>query len=64
MAEEKSWSEKRKTVEWEDTVKFLGTMGLPEHKLTLTRKDVESGRVGGYNDEGLYARHGKHMTSM
>jgi hypothetical protein len=33
-------------------------MGLPEHKLTLTRADIESGRVGGYNDEGLYARHG------
>jgi glycerol-3-phosphate dehydrogenase len=36
-------------------------MGLPKNKLTLTRKDVESGKVGKYSDEEyhLYARHGK-----
>jgi hypothetical protein len=33
-------------------------MGLAQHKLTLTREDVESGRVGGRDDDGLYARHG------
>jgi glycerol-3-phosphate dehydrogenase len=34
---------------------------LPKGKLSLTRKDVESGKVGKYTDEeyNLYARHGK-----
>jgi glycerol-3-phosphate dehydrogenase len=36
-------------------------MGLPKNKLSLTRKDVESGHVGKYTDEDyhLYARHDK-----
>jgi glycerol-3-phosphate dehydrogenase len=36
-------------------------MGLPKNKLSLTRKDVESGKVGKYTDEEyqLYARHDK-----
>lgn len=60
MAEELSWSAKRKEREFSDAVKFLGSMGLPKNKLNLTRKDVESGRVGRYADEEyhLYARHG------
>ena len=59
MAEEHQWSEKRKAFEWTDAVQYLGTMGLQPHKLSLTRADVENGQVGGYDDEGLYARHGK-----
>lgn len=61
MAEELKWDSKRKDREWKDTVQFLGSMGLPKGKLSLTRKDVEEGKVGKYEDEEyhLYARHGK-----
>lgn len=61
MAEELNWSARRKDDEWAAAVRFLGSMGLPKQKLSLTRKDVESGRVGKYVDEEyqLYARHGK-----
>jgi glycerol-3-phosphate dehydrogenase len=61
MSEELHWDSKRKEWEWKNTVKFLGSMGLPKGKLSLTRKDVESGRVGTYTDEEyhLYARHGE-----
>ncbi|KAF2178086.1 glycerol-3-phosphate dehydrogenase mitochondrial precursor [Zopfia rhizophila CBS 207.26] len=61
MSEELQWDSKRKEREWKDAVAYLGSMGLPKGKLTLTRKDVESGRVGKYADEEyqLYARHDK-----
>jgi glycerol-3-phosphate dehydrogenase len=61
MAEELKWSSSRKETEWKNSVAFLASMGLPKNKLGLTRKDVESGRVGKYADEEyhLYARHGK-----
>ncbi|KAF2269276.1 glycerol-3-phosphate dehydrogenase mitochondrial precursor [Lojkania enalia] len=61
MAVELKWDSKRKDLEWKETVKFLGSMGLPKGKLSLTRKEVESGRVGKYADEEyhLYARHDK-----
>ena len=61
MGEELHWSKARKAQEWTDTVKFLGSMGLPKGKLDLSREDVEAGRVGKYTDEeyGLYARHGE-----
>ncbi|KAJ4294278.1 mitochondrial glycerol-3-phosphate dehydrogenase [Kalmusia sp. IMI 367209] len=61
MGEELKWDAKRKEREWKESVKFLGSMGLPKNKLSLTRKDVESGRVGKYTDEEyhLYARHDK-----
>lgn len=61
MAEELHWNSTRKAKEWEDGVQFLGSMGLPKNKLSLTRKDVEAGRVGKYEDEeyGMYARHDK-----
>lgn len=58
MAEEHKWSKQRQEYEWTDAVKFLETMGLAKHKLSLTRADIESGKVGGY-DEALYARHDK-----
>ncbi|CAI6338665.1 unnamed protein product [Periconia digitata] len=63
MSEELNWDAKRKEREWVDTVKYLGSMGLPKSKLNLTRKDVENGRVGKYLDEeyDLYARHGKYL---
>jgi glycerol-3-phosphate dehydrogenase len=61
MSEELKWDSKRKEREWRESVEFLGSMGLPKGKLTLTRHDVESGRVGKYEDEEyqLYARHGE-----
>ncbi|KAF2737313.1 DAO-domain-containing protein [Polyplosphaeria fusca] len=61
MSKELHWDNKRKEHEWNNTVKFLGSMGLPKGKLSLTRKDVEGGRVGTYTDEEyhLYARHDK-----
>lgn len=61
MSEELDWDGKRKEREWNEAVKYLGSMGLPKNKLALTRKEVESGRVGKYADEEyhLYARHGK-----
>lgn len=61
MAEELGWNQTRKDREWTDTVAFLGSMGLPKGKLSLTRKEVEGGEVGKYADEefGYYARHDK-----
>lgn len=61
MAEELHWNSTRKAKEWEDGVQFLGSMGLPKGKLSLTRKEVEAGKVGRYEDEeyGMYARHDK-----
>ena len=48
MAEELRWDARRQDREWEDAVAYLGSMGLPRAKLTLSRKDVESGKVGLY----------------
>ncbi|KAK4988843.1 mitochondrial glycerol-3-phosphate dehydrogenase [Elasticomyces elasticus] len=64
MAEELDWNNHRKEEEWKHAVGFLGSMGLPKGKLRLSRKDVEEGRVGKYEDEeyGPYARHGKLYT--
>ena len=64
MAEELKWDAKRKDTEFKNSVRYLGSMGLPKNKLSLTRKDVESGHVGKYTDEEyqLYARHGESST--
>ena len=61
MAEELKWDKKRKDVEWKDTVQFLASMGLAKSKLSVTRKDVESGRAGEYDEHErkLYSRHGE-----
>ena len=61
MAEELDWDSKRKDLEWRDTVKFLASMGLPKSKLSMTRRDVESGKAGFASDyeRKLYSRHGK-----
>lgn len=60
MAEELKWDGKRKDVEWKETVQFLASMGLAKSKLGVTRKDVESGRAGEYDEHErrLYSRHG------
>lgn len=60
MAEELHWDGKRKEVEWKDGVQFLASMGLAKSKLDVTRKDVESGKAGKYDEHErkLYSRHG------
>ncbi|KIX03910.1 uncharacterized protein Z518_07463 [Rhinocladiella mackenziei CBS 650.93] len=45
MAEELNWSEKRKEVEWKDTVAFLASMGLPNDMLQITREEVLDGMM-------------------
>jgi glycerol-3-phosphate dehydrogenase len=66
MAEELKWDSKRKEVEWKDSVAFLASMGLPKSKLTVSRKDVESGRAGFADDweRKLYSRYGKLCTLL
>lgn len=44
MAEELKWDEKRKSLEWKDTVQFLTSMGLPQSYVNVTRKEVEEGK--------------------
>jgi glycerol-3-phosphate dehydrogenase len=60
MAEELHWDSKRKDLEWKESVQFLGSMGLPKSKLSLTRKDVESGKAGFATEyeRKLYSRYG------
>jgi len=59
MGEELRWSRQRKEVEWKESVHFLASMGLPKSKLNVTRKDVESGKVGFASEyeRKLYSRH-------
>ncbi|EXJ70307.1 glycerol-3-phosphate dehydrogenase [Cladophialophora psammophila CBS 110553] len=59
MAEELKWDNKRKDLEWKESVAFLASMGLPRSKLNVSRKDVESGKAG-FADEyerKLYSRY-------
>jgi glycerol-3-phosphate dehydrogenase len=51
MSEELGWDKKRQDREWKDSVQFLASMGLPKTKLSLSRKDVEGGKVGDYPGE-------------
>lgn len=44
MAEELGWDSNRKTLEFERTVQFLASMGLPQTMLNVTRQEVESGK--------------------
>ena len=61
MSEELHWNQARKAKEWKDAVRFLASMGLPKSKLNSTRKDVESGRAGQFDEHELklYSRHDK-----
>ncbi|KAG5988093.1 hypothetical protein E4U54_004770 [Claviceps lovelessii] len=40
LAEELGWTEARKRAEWTATVAFLRSMGLEEHEMGVSRKDV------------------------
>lgn len=59
MAQELKWDSNRKEVEWKDSVQFLASMGLPKSKLSVTRKDVESGKATFESEyeRKLYSRH-------
>ena len=61
MSTELGWNHTRQNCEWDEAVRFLRSMGLPENKMSLTRQQVERGDVGKYADEefGMYARHDK-----
>lgn len=61
MAGELNWDNRRKDREWKDTVQFLASMGLAKSKLSVTRKDVESGKAAEYDEHErkLYSRHGQ-----
>ncbi|RKF74926.1 Glycerol-3-phosphate dehydrogenase, mitochondrial [Golovinomyces cichoracearum] len=45
MASELKWDKQRKDVEWQDTLTFLESMGLPKSMLDVTRKQVENGML-------------------
>lgn len=55
MGRELQWSEDRKEREWTQTVRFLGTMGLPANMMGITKEDVLGGRMG----QGFVPRKGR-----
>jgi glycerol-3-phosphate dehydrogenase len=55
MGRELRWSKDRKEREWTQTVRFLGTMGLPTNLMGFTKEDVLSGRMG----QGFVPRKGR-----
>ena len=66
MAEELHWDRHRKEREWRDSVQFLESMGLAKSKLGVTRKDVESGKAGEYDEHerSLYSRYGSFVNFL
>ncbi|KAL9002214.1 MAG: hypothetical protein Q9188_004848 [Gyalolechia gomerana] len=62
MSEELNWDRRRQEKEWRDTVQFLASMGLAKSKLGVTRRDVENGKAGEYDEHErkLYSRHGEY----
>lgn len=59
MAEELNWSKSRQDQEWRDSVAFLESMGLPQSKLTATRKQVESGKMS-FKDPSEYKMYSRN----
>jgi glycerol-3-phosphate dehydrogenase len=51
MAEELKWEDKRKDLEWKESLQFLSSMGLPKSRLNMTREDVESGKAVALDEE-------------
>ncbi|KAL8968320.1 MAG: hypothetical protein Q9197_004943 [Variospora fuerteventurae] len=66
MSEELKWDQKRQDKEWKDAVQFLASMGLAKSKLSVTRKDVEDGKAGEYDEHErkLYSRHDRPADMM
>jgi len=46
MSRELQWDEVRQEKEWTDTVRFLGTMGLPASMLAITKEHIMEGKLG------------------
>ncbi|KAI1649501.1 DAO-domain-containing protein [Daldinia loculata] len=61
MSQELKWDRKRQEQEWKDTVEFLRSMGLPEPMLTVTRAQVEKGKLDFRSslEYKMYSRHNK-----
>lgn len=61
MGEELKWSNKRKELEWKESVSYLSSMGLPKSLLGLSRQEVSNGRVKELDTEERkhFARTGK-----
>ncbi|KAI1412453.1 DAO-domain-containing protein [Hypoxylon sp. FL1857] len=61
MAQELKWDRARQEREWKDTVAFLQSMGLPEPMLSVTRAQVEKGKLDFSSslEYKMYSRHDK-----
>ncbi|KAL2265582.1 hypothetical protein VTJ83DRAFT_6682 [Remersonia thermophila] len=61
MAQELGWDKKRQEVEWKDAVTFLASMGLPKPMLSVTRKQIEQGKIDYKSslEYRMYSRHDK-----
>jgi glycerol-3-phosphate dehydrogenase len=66
MAEELKWDEKRKEHEWTDSVQYLASMGLPQSRVNMTRKDVESGKAVAFDEEErkMFSRTGMSYSRL
>jgi glycerol-3-phosphate dehydrogenase len=60
MAAELNWSRARKNQEWNSTILYLKTMGLPEKLSKLTRSQVERGDVAKFDNREDYRRYARH----
>ena len=60
MAKELNWSRTRKQQEWNSTVAYLRTMGLPDKLAKLTRSQVERGDVARFENMEEYRRYSRH----
>ena len=60
MAEELHWSKSRKQQEWDATLTYLKTMGLPEKLSKLSRRQVEKGQVANFENREDYRRYSRH----
>jgi glycerol-3-phosphate dehydrogenase len=60
MASELNWSKARKKQEWNSTVAYLRTMGLPEKLSKLSRSQVEKGEVAKFENRDEYRRYTRH----
>jgi glycerol-3-phosphate dehydrogenase len=60
MAAELNWSKARKQQEWNSTVAYLKTMGLPDRLAKLSRSQVEKGEVAKFDNQEEYRRYTRH----
>ncbi|KAI0181854.1 FAD dependent oxidoreductase-domain-containing protein [Hypoxylon sp. FL1284] len=61
MSQELKWDRARQEKEWTETVSFLQSMGLPEPMLSVTRAQVEKGKLDFKSslEYNMYSRHDK-----